>query len=184
MEAVKIRKIKRPDGVGVWGAYFVADDEHGSWLYTPRGSRYRGTKDGMSSLCAAGDPTPPGVSVMHLVPGDQWWFARWQVDPRGIAVLAIDVCLPPQRVGGDWSYVDLELDLFKSSEGVAGLFDEDDFARAVEAGSISHVESVHASAVAADLKRRVLAHDRLFDEIGWSRYREFAGVDLPSLVDV
>jgi len=183
-DVFNIRKIKRPDGNQLWQSYRVAEDDHGSWLYTPQGSLVRGTKAGKSRVGSAGEPVPPGVAVIHLVPDGEWWFARWQVSPLGVAAVAVDVCLPPQLIENEWSYVDLELDLFKSSDGIAGLFDQEDFDRAVEAGHISPDEQAHALAVAEDLERRIVSGDPLFDELGWVRYDHCVSLSLPPLTDV
>jgi hypothetical protein len=38
MELVNLRKQKRPAGSLTWGAYQIADNAVGTWLYTPLGS--------------------------------------------------------------------------------------------------------------------------------------------------
>ena len=183
---VLIEKVKRPDGRGRWGAYVVAEDEHGVWLYTPQGSIFQATKDGVVSTCSAGEPRPPGVSVLHLVPPSAWWFARWQVSPTGVSALAIDICTPATFDAGErrWEYVDLELDLFKSSDGVVGIFDQDEFDDAVTAGEITPEEAAVCEATAAALDARLRRHDELFDELAWGRFAEAIRLDLPPIVDV
>lgn len=181
---VLIEKAKRHDGRGRWGAYVVAEDEHGLWLYTPRGSTYRGTQGGASSTCSVGEPTPPGVPVLHLIPRQLWWFARWQVSPAGVSALAIDICTPATFDGRVWEYVDLELDLFKSSDGVVGIFDQDEFDEAVAAGEITQAEKAHCLEVAADLNARLQQHDRLFDDLAWQRFAEVTQLEVPSIVEL
>ena len=114
MRACWIRKRKRQGGNGLWGAYEIARDEHGVWLYTPEGSRYRGTNpDQGVDECFAGQPEAPGLHVMQLVPsGDAWWIGHWKVY-RGNYTLSIDVCTPAEVICNEWTCVDLELDLFK-----------------------------------------------------------------------
>jgi hypothetical protein len=46
LDLVFIRKQKRPDSSGFWGAYKTGEDAFGVWLFTPRGSLYRGEKGG------------------------------------------------------------------------------------------------------------------------------------------
>lgn len=180
-----IRKVKRPDGNQLWGSYLVDDDEWGAWLYTPKGSLARGTKNGKTTVGSAGEPTPPGIPVIHLVPrGEEWWFARWQIGTSGVSSLAVDVCLPPQLHENEWSYVDLELDLFKSSDGIVGVFDQNDFDEAVAAGHIDSEVATRAVQVAAALEQRIVGGDDLFDQVGWAQYEKCVGLTLPSLTAV
>ena len=53
------------------------------------------------------------------------WFlpAFWFTDSTD---LTIDICTPPRLDGGVWSFVDLELDLFRSADGCAGIVDQDE----------------------------------------------------------
>jgi hypothetical protein len=185
VDAYMIRKVKRPDGNGLWGSYRLATDEYGTWLYTPQGSLYRGTAKGRSAICYAGHPTAPGVAVIHLVPPPgEWWFARWQVNPNGVSSVSIDVSLPPALTDREWSYVDLELDAYKASDGIAGLFDQDDFDAAVTGGHISQEEQEKAAAVASELNARVLSHDELFDDVGWVRLSAAIASSLPPITAV
>ena len=125
-----VRKCKRPNAHAVWGAYEVDRDEHGVWLYTPEGSRFRSTTgDGTESECFAGQPDAPGLHVMQLVPaGDAWWFGHWKII-GGHRTVSIDVCTPAGFAGAEWTYVDLELDLYKSGDGTLGVLDEDELGR-------------------------------------------------------
>ena len=182
MDAVLVEKVKRPDGRGLWGAYVTGEDADGRWLFTPQGSTYRGTKDGVAATCTVGDPVPPGVPVVHLIPAEGWWFARWQVSPHGVSTLAIDLCTPSTFDGRRWEYVDLELDLFSSSDGLVGIFDEDEFDEAVAAGHITADERTVCRETATSLEARLRSHDELFDERGWARYREGVGLDLAPIV--
>jgi hypothetical protein len=177
-----IRKRKRPSGEGLWGAYEVARDEHGVWLYTPEGSRYRGTNpDGTVGECFAGQPESPGVHVMQLVPsGDGWWIGHWKIY-RENHTLSIDVCTPTEKVGDEWAYVDLELDLYKSTDGTVGIFDEDEFADAIAGGLISEHERRVCIDTAAELDARLRSVDPVFDDIAWSRLDAAIALQLPPI---
>jgi hypothetical protein len=181
-----IRKRKRPSGDGLWGAYEVARDEHGVWLYTPEGSRYRGTaRDGSVGHCFAGQPDAPGLHVVHLVPsGAAWWFGLWK-EWDGVRHLSIDVCSPATPIGDEWAYVDLELDLYKSSDGTVGVYDEDEFDEAVAAGLIDDAERRACLDVAAQLEPRLRTHvDPLLDEVAWARLADAVSLGLPPIVDL
>jgi hypothetical protein len=198
MDGLYIRKVKRGKGDGLWGSYPVDEDEHGLWLYTPQHSLYRGTNQGAVAYCHAGQPDPPGLPVIHLIPANGWWFARWQADH-----VAIDICTPSVLVGGGtpgvggsgggtpgvggsgggtpgvggshgnvWSYDDLELDLHKRLDGRWGVTDEDEFLEAHFEGHIDADEVRMSLETAGTLRARLAAGDHLFDVEGWRRLAE------------
>jgi len=180
-----IRKCKRPSAHAVWGAYEVARDEHGVWLYTPEGSRFRSTSDdGTVSECFAGQPDAPGLHVMQLVPAtDAWWLGHWKVF-RGHRTLAIDVCTPATFVDDEWTYVDLELDLYKSTDGTIGVFDEDELDEAVAHGLIAEEERRTCIDVAEELNARLHVNDPIFDGLAWSRLEAATALHLRPLADI
>jgi hypothetical protein len=55
-EVTFIRKLKRPDGSAVWPAYHLGEDRFGTWLFTPKGSLYRGERAGAAAYCNVGSP--------------------------------------------------------------------------------------------------------------------------------
>jgi hypothetical protein len=179
--SVLIRKVKRAGGSGLWGSYPVERDEHGVWLYTPRGSLYRGTTaSGEVEVCHAGWPDPPGAAVIHLVPTTGWWFARWQDVPTG-AHVSIDICSPCEFSDGVWSYDDLELDLFKFRDGAWGLADQDEFDRELALGRISRRESLVSLETVSELQARLDRHDAVFDDLGWDRLERCTSHDFAPL---
>lgn len=176
MKPLFIRKVKRGGGNGLWGSYPVERDEFGLWLYHPEQCLFKATHSDGVLFCHAGQPEPPGLPVIHLIPTTGWWFARWQ----GTGVF-IDICTPAQLEGDVWSYDDLELDLFKFTDGRWGIEDEDEFDERVAAGFIS-LEEVEASwSTVAELKRRLSAADDLLDETGWRKLRHYIGKDFAPL---
>lgn len=184
MESVFVRKMKRHGGVGVWGSYVVDEDEHGLWLYTPPGSLFRGTEaSGESVICNTGWPEPPGAAVIHLIPKEGWWFARWQ-DVRIGAHVAIDICTPAKQSDGLWSYDDLELDLIKYRNGSWTLDDEDEFEEECEVGRISSAEREAALEAVMNLSARLDQQDELFDGVGWDRLDQYASTQLAALTNL
>ena len=182
METVSIRKVKRPDGNLLWQAYVVGEDSDGTWLFTPQGSMCRGEAKDQVVTCAVGRPEPPGLAVLHLVPTGGWWFAQWALDGDARRI-AMEICRPPQHVGPEWSFVDLELDLLKVNDDVEVL-DEDEFADAITAGLISEEERHHAVAAAEGLEHRLRSHDPLFDDLAWRHLAELSSqpfAPLPAL---
>jgi hypothetical protein len=133
---VFVRKRKRPSGTGTWGAYVIGDDVHGTWLFSPKGSLFRGEKGGkLVGVVEVGQgQRDAGCDVLHLVPrGSNWWFAAWgNFDDT----LTVDICLPMTFDGTTWEYVDLEIDLWANPfTGEFGVADEDEFDEACAAGT-------------------------------------------------
>ena len=182
MDECRIRKSKRPTGSGLWGAFEVGRDEHGVWLYTPEGSWFRGTgHDGAVTECYAGQPDPPGLHVLQLVPaGNAWWFGHWKVF-QGHRTLSIDICTPAVFSRDQWAYVDLELDLYKSSDGTVGVFDQDEFDEAADQGMISVDERQACLAIAGELDARLRIDDPVFDDLAWSRLDEATALQFPPI---
>jgi hypothetical protein len=166
----------------VWKAYVLGDDEYGTWLYTPEGSRVVGRRGGVVSSSFVGIPDAPGLHVLQLVPADGgWWFGTWAVDhvaPR----TAIDICTPPAFAEDEWSYVDLELDVYRRQDTV-GIFDDDEFDEACQSGLISADERDVCLAAAAELDDRLRGSDRLLDEVVWDRLAAGVRLDVPALPD-
>ena len=153
-----IRKQKRPDGSGFWGAYKTGEDAFGVWLFTPRGSLYRDEKAGSTSYCYVGRPERPGIPVMHLVPRSTWWIATFSPLAEGPRSLNFDISTPPRLQGSVWSYVDLEPDVWvEALTGSVQIEDEDEFVAACADGTISRPEAEaarHAADEIATLVRR------------------------------
>jgi len=61
-----------------------------------------------------------------LIPRQQYWIAAFWFTPA--TDLTIDICRPPAREAGTFTFVDLELDLYRNAQGESGIVDEDEFA--------------------------------------------------------
>lgn len=178
VETVLVRKRKRPEGSGRWAAYALGEDGHGHWLYTPPGSLYRGERAGIAGECQVAQPDPalPGLPALQLIPRHAWWTAVWtRDDGRGIRRISVDVCTPPVLADGEWSYVDLELDLLGDEPGQVETEDEDEFVAACEAGLITGTEASAARAAAATVERLIRDEAEPFGRAGWARWEAAAG---------
>ncbi|HEX6525482.1 MAG TPA: DUF402 domain-containing protein [Streptosporangiaceae bacterium] len=185
-EVTFIRKLKRPDGNGLWPAYHIGADRFGSWLFTPRGSRYRGEKAGVASYCNVGSPVGPGLAVLHLVPVTGWWIAtfpdrdgdgdggRWRV--------TVDICTPPRLDGGVWTYTDLELDIHAAAgTGEVEIVDEDEFAVACDRGYIPAAEAAGARQAADEVVRLIRGAHEPFSQVGPRKLSQALGLGLPPM---
>jgi hypothetical protein len=181
VQSVRIRKQKRPSGQMTWQAYVLAADELGTWLYSPQGTLVRGEKDGVTAYNEVGRGNRDrGSHCLHLVPPGAWWFAIW-ADDGTLRSVAVDVCVPSAFDGEEWCYTDLELDLYKSNQGAAGVYDQDEFDDAVRAGLISDPERTAALAVVDELGPKITGFDPLFDDTGWQRLAAATRLSLPPL---
>jgi predicted RNA-binding protein associated with RNAse of E/G family len=70
-----------------------------------------------------------------LATEDAWYLPAFWFTPD--TDLTIDVCTPPTFSGGTWSFVDLELDLFRAADGRAGIVDQGEWELLAESGLIS-----------------------------------------------
>jgi len=146
---VYIRKQKRPYGSGLWGAYPTAEDQFGHWLFTPRGSIYRGESHGTTGYCNVGSPTGPGIPVIHVVPPGAWWIATFWAPGEASWIVTFDISTPPHLLDRVWCYDDLELDLLLDGlSGEVRTEDQDEFEDAIRLGLINEDEAAAARAAA------------------------------------
>jgi protein associated with RNAse G/E len=99
----------------------LGEDEHGVWLGTPPGGRWR-RADG------------PWVAVeserLLVVPRNRWWTARFSSNPDYHTEIYSDVTMPAEWVSDtELTIVDIDLDVVKATgTGEISLLDEDEFA--------------------------------------------------------
>jgi hypothetical protein len=167
MEAVAVEKRKLDGAWMRWAAYVVGRDTNGTWLYTPRGSIVVGERDGVAAWSYVGVPQAPGLDVVHLAPVAGWWFAAWAVDGLGRR-LTIDICRPPVFSLGQWSFDDLELDVWWRG-GDSGVVDHDEFDEACDAGLIGPDERTTSLRTATELDADVRTGNAPFDELAWQQ---------------
>lgn len=171
-----IRKIKRSKGFARWSAYEFERDVFGLWLFTPPGSLFRAQVDGTITECDVGQGTrPAGLAVLHLIPLSGWWMAQWTTEGER-SFISVEVCTPPAIVGGEWQFVDLELDPYRGSDGRVAVDDEDEFVAACEAGVISAGEATAARAAAAEVAGWLYEGVEPFGQVGWQKLSD--AVDL------
>ncbi len=182
LEAVVIRKIKRPIAMIRWPAYVVGVDRHGRWLFSPKGTICRGQSGSNIGENEVGrgnrDASQP---VMHLIPNIGWWTAAWSREPE--VTISVDVCTPPRWIDGEWHYIDLELDP-TSRSGRVEIHDEDEFVAACEEGLISREEAVEARAAAVEIERSLQQGEEPFGCSGWNKLDEALSLKLPPIRDL
>jgi hypothetical protein len=181
LKTTVIRKIKQPKGFARWSAYEFERDAFGLWLFTPPGSLFRAEVDGAISECEVGQGTrPAGLAVLHLIPLSGWWMAQWAAEGAQ-AFISVEVCTPPAIVGGEWQFVDLELDPYRAPDSRVAVDDEDEFVVAYEAGLISTSAAAAARAAAAEVAGWLEGGVEPFGQVGWEKLRDAVDLDLAPL---
>lgn len=179
-EVTYIQKLKRPDGSGLWPAYHTGTDQYGTWLFTPRGSRYRGEGGGTVGYCNVGSPVGPGVAVMHLVPVTGWWIATFRDRDGGRWSVTVDICTPARLAASTWTYTDLELDIHVDARtGEVQVVDEDEFADACDRGHIAAGEALAARQGTDQVVRLIGDEREPFSHVGHRRLAEALALALP-----
>lgn len=109
-----------------WSVLHLGRDEHGTWL---------GARRGNPVLQPDGRVEHQADDGVWLIPPGQFWIAAFWF--TAVTDLTIDICRPPVQDGDAFSFVDLELDLFRNAKGDAGIVDHDEFASLAAARLVS-----------------------------------------------
>ncbi|MFC0004004.1 DUF402 domain-containing protein [Micromonospora siamensis] len=157
MRRVRLFKVKRPGGVYWFDLEPFAEDADGTWLRGAAGSPWGGPDHhGVLSL-----------SAVVLVAVGRPWAAWWVADP-GDRRLEIDVCLPAERAGAGWRYVDLELDPVRhEQDSRVEIEDWDEYEVACREGWMSGDDGMLARAVAEERAEALRRREEPWQERGW-----------------
>lgn len=112
-----------------WPADVLGTDRHGTWL---------GAREGSPVRQPDGRVEPQPHDAVWLVVENAWYLPTFWFTPE--TDLTIDVCTPPTVKDGTWSFVDLELDLFRRADGRAGVVDQDEWDLLVASGLVDDDE--------------------------------------------
>ena len=179
-EKTVIRKLKRPDKMGRWAAYVVNKDRYGLWLFSPKGTIYRGQSGKTIGECEVGQGTlPEGLPVIHLMPEALWWTASWCREHE--TRISVDICTPPVFDDEEWTYTDLELDPLVWADGRITVDDEDEFVESCEAGRISDSEATSARSTTMEVVKCMQDGAEPFGRLGWERLGEALSLSLPPI---
>lgn len=99
-------------------AAFLGDDEHGTWLASPVGTRV---------IRPDGSEVAGWFDVVSLVPRDEWFLLHFWYDHPEVQIY-VDICTPPVWSGRGVKTVDLDLDVVVWNDGRIEVVDEDEFA--------------------------------------------------------
>lgn len=182
MKSIVLRKVKRhPDGLRRWAAYDIGTDDHGTWLFSPKGTIFRGESEGEIGECEVGQGSgPEGIPVLHLMPVSGWWMAEWATYSGSNLQNSIDICTPPRIIDGEWTWVDLELDI-TARDGRIEVHDEDEFAEACAAGVITREQATRAREATTDTTGWLTNYSEPFGLLGWDRLEAAIAMELPPI---
>lgn len=179
-EIAIIRKIKRPEGMIRWPTYVIAEDTHGLWLFSPKGTICRGQtrSETIENEVGRGN-RPEAVPVMHLIPREGWWMAAWCS-----LGLNVEICTPPALIDNEWQFVDLELDPRMLPDGRIEIEDEDEFEAARLDGQIPEEEATEARKASDHVTRAMRNSIEPFGQVGWTRLEEAINLALEPIRDL
>ena len=182
MDTISIRKVKLNGAVHTWSAHVVAEDTHGTWLFTPKGSLVQHEQNGARWQAAMGSTwAAVARGFLWLMPRDEWWFAAWWIRPDRQQI-AIDACTVPTNIAGIWTWTDLELDICRDDrDGSVWVEDEDEFVDSVAAGLIDAPAQHAARTLTEGAQQWLTDHVAPFDGRGWDTYSEWIERGLPPL---
>ena len=143
-----------------WSTLYLGYDRHGTWL---------GARRGNPVLQPDGRIEHQDHDGVWLTSPQQFWIATFWF--TATTDLTIDICQPPTQDGDTFSFVDLELDLYRNAQGQAGIVDQDEFATLAAARLVPEHELKTASTMADQLLPLVEQHAEPFGEASRSWFR-------------
>lgn len=120
--------------------------------------------------------TDAGRDVIHLLPDGKWWVAWWCDE-----FIAVDICVPPRLIDGEWRLIDLEIDLAAFRDRRVEVTDEEEFASACDTSVISPTQAESAKAAALEMEVALPERAEPFGRVGWSRMAFAVDLGLPPI---
>ena len=120
MRPVTVQFLKNPN-ILHWGfeAFFLGEDEYGSWIAVPEGTRRW-----------KGETTfgPTREAAVFCAPQDGWWHLHYNGVTTQFSHF-VDIVTPPKWVSENrYEMIDLDLDVVVHQDGRVEIEDEDEFA--------------------------------------------------------
>ncbi|BAL86542.1 hypothetical protein AMIS_13220 [Actinoplanes missouriensis 431] len=97
----------------------LGDDDHGTWIGTPRGTLVRYSYGWRRLERTRHD-------AVRLLPRDAWWIAMFTAEPSRSEIYC-DVTTPPERTGpSQFTVIDLDIDVMRLRPGSRVVVDDED----------------------------------------------------------
>jgi hypothetical protein len=158
MKGVRLDKLKRPGGVFSFEFRPLGEDTCGVWLFAPVGSSWTAPHD---------QGTLPFDVMTLITPGR--CFVTWWVDDANDPRIEIDICLPPEKKGQAWAYVDLELDVFRHEPDAVEVKDREEFDVACGSGWITARDAEIAKTTMTEMRTALERRVEPWGDDGWRR---------------
>lgn len=123
-----------------WPVDLLGTDRHGTWLGSRRGNPVQQPD---------GHVERQPHDAVWLIVDEAWWLPTFWFTAE--TDLTIDISTPPVLENETWSFVDLELDLFRRADGRAGIVDQDELDVLATSGLVSTDVAGTANATAQAL---------------------------------
>ena len=136
-----------------WSVVRLGSDRHGTWLGSRRGNPVR-QPDGRQEA--------QRHDAVWVIDENTWWLTAFWFTPE--TDLTIDICTPPTLEGETWSFVDLELDLFRRADGQAAIVDQEEFDLLAASGLVAESQVQKASETARELLPLIRARSEPFGD--------------------
>lgn len=154
--------------------YRLGEDEHGTWLWAPEGSRaQRGNEPAVSTRSRN----------IKLITDGAWWSAIWSstVTQHRSEELYVDIATPAEWIGDTVRMIDLDLDIGRWNDGTVEVLDEDEFAE--HTASLGYPDHLVDRARATTAKTYLDVVNRVepFGEVGGDWMRQAGELDRPAL---
>lgn len=142
---------------------FLAEDEWGTWLWTPPGST--------AQRAAEPPQTFDHLNVKLITPGE-WWTAIW--NDSGRYDLYVDIVTPAAWHRDRVHMVDLDLDIVRIADGTVIIDDGEEFVEHQVAYGYPGSVIEKAQAEADRIQQRVQVGEEPFGRVGATRMRQAA----------
>jgi uncharacterized protein len=152
--------------------HVLGEDEHGTWLWGPAG---RTISRGDEPLFTTEQ------DALIVVPDEAWWAAAWWIGHPELE-LYVNIGTAAVRSPGTITYVDLDLDVVRRTDGSAEIVDQDEFeAHQVELAYPADIVEA-AARVADEVLAAVVAAAAPFDGVAartWTAAAREARLPVP-----
>lgn len=161
-----------------WDVTELGSDDYGTWLGARKGNPvYRVTHDGPPNRHADGVAGPQADDAVFLVNSGEWFVSTCWHSPT--TELTIDISAPPILDADGWTFVDLELDLYRNVDGTAAIVDQDEFAVLAESGLVPEADLDAAGRTADQLLTAITSRREPFGDVGREWIKVLQGSSAP-----
>jgi protein associated with RNAse G/E len=136
-------------------AEHLGDDEYGSWFWGRSGRTiFQGDEVGRVAQ----------QDTLLLIQPDAWWIPAWRID-HPTTPLYVNINTPAEWFDDRVTWIDLDLDVVRTSDGQTAVIDRDEFERHSATFGYPNDLITGAEAAASDVYERVVRNEPPFDGV-------------------